>query len=408
MKETPGTTLSPNAIAVPEYLRIKRQLVSEIEGGRWSVGSAISSESELTSLFKVSRATVVRSLQELVLEGYLYRQKGRGTFVADFRPGQNRSPLPLFIYEETWRMSGSGRQVLLRILSAIEDALGPTHPGVQIRQAPGRQVDDVTRRYVDEKRPPVALILEPSFNPEIVSYLQRKNCLTWVINEPVETSNCVYTNQERAGYLAASHLLGQGRRKIALLNGPVDAYWGFAARLRGYQRALEEAGVGYNSLLHRQGDHAIDSEAGRFMLRSILDEGLTVDGVVGVSDSKAMGAMALAQERGLHVPDDLAFVSIDNIIADRCDPPLSAVALPFEEMGRQVAQLALASVEQSAGPSNVLQQVCLQPYLVRRPETPNQTDPRGFSNRHAGNQPPGNRHLLNSTRTNPDLENPRA
>jgi DNA-binding LacI/PurR family transcriptional regulator len=358
---------SPSVVVVPEYLRIKRQLVCDIEQGRWSVGSAISSETELTNLFKVSRATVVRSLQELVLEGYLFRQKGRGTFVADFRRGQNRSPLPLFIYEETWRMSGSGRQVLLRILSAIEDALGPTHPGVQIRQVPGSQLDDFTRRFIDEKRPQTALIMEPSFNPEIIGYLQRKNCVTWVINEPVENSHCVYVNQERAGYLAANYLIEQGRKHIALLNGHVDSYWGFAARLRGYRRALEEAGLEFDPSLHRQADHAIDSEAGRLMLRAILDEGKAIDGIVGVSDSKAMGALALAQERGLAVPGDLMFVSIDDIIADKCATPLTAVALPFEEMGRQVAAMAVATTQQES-PSPVLQQVCLQPYLVRRPK----------------------------------------
>jgi DNA-binding LacI/PurR family transcriptional regulator/DNA-binding transcriptional regulator YhcF (GntR family) len=369
MKSTASLT-PPASASVPEYLRIKRQLVSEIKGGRWAVGSAISSETELTAVFKVSRATVVRSLQELVLEGYLYRQKGRGTFVADFRPTEHRAPLPLFISEFTWRMSGSGRQVLLRILSAIEEALGPTHPGVQIRQAPNDQLDDFTRRYIDEKRPPVALIMEQSFNPEILAYLQRKNCVTWVINEPVDTSNCVYMNQERAGYLATMHLINQGRQSIALLNGPLNAYWGFAARLRGYQKALEESGLKFDPQLHRQGDHAIDSEAGRAMLRAILDEGKTIDGVVGVSDSKAMGAMALADERGIDVGRELAFVSIDNIIADRSIKPLSSVALPFEEMGRQVAQSAVSSANpDSHHHSTVLQQVCLQPYLVLRDET---------------------------------------
>ena len=42
---------------------------------------------------------------------------------------------------------------------------------------------------------------------------------------------------------------------------------------------------------------------------------------------KQWGAMALAEERGINVPGDLMFVSIDNTIADRCEKPLSAVAL---------------------------------------------------------------------------------
>ena len=358
-------------VAVPEYARIKKALIAEIEAGHLPQGSAIPSESQLTVKHGVSRATVVRSLQELTLEGYLFRQKGRGTYVADFRhraAGERRATIPLFIYEGTYRMSGSGRQVLLRIMSGVEDGLGASHPGVSVRQTPA-MLDAATRRAIDQTRPKVALVVEPSFNTALVNYLQDSGCMTWVINEPVDTSNCVYINQERAGYLATKFLIDEGRRSIALLNGPVDQFWGFAARYRGYATAMKEAGVPLNDALHRQGTHSIDSEAGRTMLRALLDEGIAFDGVVGATDSKAMGAMALAQERGLHIPEDVLFVSVDNTIADQADQPLSAVELPFEEMGRAVARQALeAEAKPSIVPGSpvLLQQICLQPYLVRR------------------------------------------
>lgn len=356
---------------LPDYARIKRKLIAEIESGQWTIGGPIPSESQLSAEHQVSRATVVRSLQELKIEGYLYRQKGRGTFVADFHHRNKRkSSIPLFIYEGTYRLSGSGRQVLLQILSGIEETLGVGHPGINIRQVPAT-LDDSTRRFIDENRPAVSLIIEPSFNPSLVDYLQRQGSATWVINEPADSSNAVFINQERAGYLATQYLAAQGRKRIALLNGPVDAFWGFAARHRGYLRALAEAGLPTDSALHRQGAHTIDSEAGRAMLRALLDEKVGIDGVVGVSDSKAMGAMALAEERGLAIPHDLTFVSIDNTFADQAQPPLSAVALPFREMGRQVALRAMELEQRHAVPPSdgpvALQQICLQPYLVRRP-----------------------------------------
>jgi DNA-binding LacI/PurR family transcriptional regulator len=357
-------------VAVPEYARIKRKLIAEIESGHFTVGGPIPSEAQLSAMHHVSRATVVRSLQELALEGYLFRQKGRGTFVADFRQRtRRRAPVPLFIYEGTYRMSGSGRQLLLRIMSGIEDGLGAGHPGITVRQVPS-SLDEATRAYIDENRPPVALIIEPSFNVGLIAHLQRRGCVTWVINEPTDDSNCLYINQERAGYLATRHLISQGRRRIALLNGPLDGYWGFRARFNGYTKALSEASLAPDPALHRQASHTIDSEAGRIMFRALLDERVAFDGVVGVSDSKAMGAMALAQERGLNIPRDVAFVSIDNMLADQADPALSAVALPFEEMGRQVA-LRVLEVEQRLAnePSTEpapLQQICLQPSLIDR------------------------------------------
>lgn len=369
-------------VTVPEYARIKRALIAEIEAGRWPRGGAIPSESQLTLKHGVSRATVVRSLQELALEGYLFRQKGRGTFVADFRnrPGANvdrPATIPLFIYEGTYRMSGSGRQVLLRILSGIEEVLGPSHPGVSVRQT-ANTLDDATRRAIDQSRPRVALVIEPSFNTALVDHLQQSGCATWVINEPVDTSNCVYVNQERAGYLATKYLIDEGCRAPALLNGPVDAYWGFAARHRGYVNALRDAGLPLVDALHRQAAHSIDSEAGRAMVRSLLNEGVAFDGIVGVSDSKAMGAMALCLEHGLRVPEDVRFVSIDNTIADQADRPMSSVELPFEEMGRAVARHALEAESRpplSPSAPQLLQQICLQPFLVRRGDAAKRNNP---------------------------------
>ncbi len=97
------------------------------------------------------------------------------------------------------------------------------------------------------------------------------------------------------------------------------------------------------------------------------------------------------------MPGDLAFVSIDDMIADQADPPLSAVALPFEEMGRQVGRRLLEAERQveadrrvgpaarGAGPVP-LQQICLQPYLVRRTApglVPDPADPTAGPPRYA-------------------------
>jgi DNA-binding LacI/PurR family transcriptional regulator len=168
--------------------------------------------------------------------------------------------------------------------------------------------------------------------------------------------------------MATKHLLDEGRRRIALLNGPHDAYWGFAAKYRGYRRALEEAGVEFDPRLALEGYHLIDSEAGRGMLRSLLEEGIEVDGVVGVSDAKAIGAMALAQEMGRRIPEDLAFISIDNVIADQADPPLTSVTMPFEEVGRQSAIRAKESLEHASSADGIVsvQQIRLQPSIQPR------------------------------------------
>lgn len=65
----------------PIYPQIKKMLLEEIENK--PVNSPIPSERELAASFKTSRMTVRNAVNELVSEGYLYRDKNKGTFVAD-------------------------------------------------------------------------------------------------------------------------------------------------------------------------------------------------------------------------------------------------------------------------------------------------------------------------------------
>lgn len=64
------------------YAQIEDYLKQRILQGEYSVHTAIPSERELTEIFGVSRMTVRQSVTNLVNEGLLYREKGRGTFIS--------------------------------------------------------------------------------------------------------------------------------------------------------------------------------------------------------------------------------------------------------------------------------------------------------------------------------------
>jgi GntR family transcriptional regulator len=63
------------------YLQLYEILKKKIENHEWPLGSQIPTEGELCTLFGVSRATVRTAILELVRQGYLKRQQGKGTFV---------------------------------------------------------------------------------------------------------------------------------------------------------------------------------------------------------------------------------------------------------------------------------------------------------------------------------------
>ncbi len=67
---------------IPLYYQVKESLLGEIRVKQFKVGDLIPSEAELQEKFKVSRITIRRAIQELVQEGHLYTQQGKGTFVS--------------------------------------------------------------------------------------------------------------------------------------------------------------------------------------------------------------------------------------------------------------------------------------------------------------------------------------
>jgi GntR family transcriptional regulator len=66
-------------IPVPLYYQLKEILLEYIQNA--ALGAPILPELELCERFGISRPTVRQAVNELVVEGYLERQKGRGTFV---------------------------------------------------------------------------------------------------------------------------------------------------------------------------------------------------------------------------------------------------------------------------------------------------------------------------------------
>lgn len=67
---------------VPIYFQLKQGIEKLIESGKLTVGEPLPSENELSRAFNISPMTVRRAMAELVNEGYIYRERGRGTFVA--------------------------------------------------------------------------------------------------------------------------------------------------------------------------------------------------------------------------------------------------------------------------------------------------------------------------------------
>ncbi len=82
--------------AIPIYRQLEEQVEQSIKDGTWQPGSALPSETALAARFRISVMTVRQAMSHLVNKGLIYREKGRGTFIA---------PLPLLHPSSGWKAS---------------------------------------------------------------------------------------------------------------------------------------------------------------------------------------------------------------------------------------------------------------------------------------------------------------
>lgn len=82
----------------PLYIQLKEEILDKIKEGEWKVDSKIPSEKTLMDEYNVGRATVREAVSLLENEGYLYKKRGIGTFVARKQPSLGFEPLISLTY----------------------------------------------------------------------------------------------------------------------------------------------------------------------------------------------------------------------------------------------------------------------------------------------------------------------
>lgn len=175
------------------------------------------------------------------------------------------------------------------------------------------------------------------------------------------------SDDEGGAFLAVSHLLSLGHRRILHVGGP-EGSTGADLRQQGYERAFREAGI------TPPPDHVLrcpfTAEGGRTVLEAWLlqHRGQPLpEAIFAASDAIALGCMERLQARGYRIPEDIAIIGFDNTLFARA-ARLSTVAQPLGKLGRMAVEmlLALIDAEQTRQPGAEDREVVLGTELVER------------------------------------------
>jgi LacI family transcriptional regulator len=116
-------------------------------------------------------------------------------------------------------------------------------------------------------------------------------------------------DDKRGGYLAASHLIETGCRRIAHISGPLSCNL-YQDRSAGFYSAMEQQGLAVNKnwIFHQE----LTMDNARDAMRKLFEGKEVPDGLCTDNDSSAIAALEYARETGISVPGDLKIIGYSN------------------------------------------------------------------------------------------------
>ncbi|SMO41534.1 LacI family DNA-binding transcriptional regulator [Melghirimyces algeriensis] len=181
-------------------------------------------------------------------------------------------------------------------------------------------------------------------------------------SHPSTSVNSVKVDDFTGGYEVTSYLLSLGHRRIAVLGEDATST---QDRIRGYKQALMENGIEVREEWIAISD--FNRGNGERLVGEMLGASDRPTAVFACNDLLAIDAILAAREKKIPVPDDLSIIGFDNTLLSRaCDPPLTTMEQPMQDMCSQVVDLLIEEIE---GKSDLKKRIIMLPRLIIRQST---------------------------------------
>ena len=199
------------------------------------------------------------------------------------------------------------------------------------------------------------IILTPTgFNQDFISSTLKAGIDMVFLDRLIDgiDGDAVLVDNYKGSYNATGYLIKRGYKKIAIISGFTDRTTG-RERLKGYSMALKDSGIKEDSSLVKIGN--FKKESGISLTKELLSADNRPDAIFVTNIDMALGSLIVLKENGIKVPDDMAIMSFDDPEwATINDPPLTAVAQPVYQLGKNAAEKLISKIrhKDSSGSKN--------------------------------------------------------
>jgi LacI family transcriptional regulator len=198
--------------------------------------------------------------------------------------------------------------------------------------------------YVADHHKPLDLTLPGKGIPKVLV-----NCFD------EQSTPAIVPDDEGGQYALTKAVLAQGHRDLAYLT-LAPSQEATKLRLRGYRRALDEAGIAPDPAMVRAtdlfgspGEHQLIWDA----LDAFFAGPVTPTAICCGNDRLAMAVYGILRRRGIAVPEQVSVVGYDDhrLISETLYPALTTAELPYSAMGARAAHTLLELLsDEASGP----------------------------------------------------------
>lgn len=290
-------------------------------------------ENKLTEKFSISRQTAIRTITELVKDGYLYRQRGKGTFIKGQQEKRKCNKILLFVPEQFNFDIFLEYFGVVRLIQGVTDEVSKKNEVLLLTIPKG--VDE-TEFCIERISDPTldGIILLPYKNLKSIITIAKKNRKPYVLlnmKQYVSESNSIIADECCGVAEAINYLISLRHRNIAFIGNQDEYIYG---RFHGYKQAIEKAKISFDEQM------TVEWSAGT--LNQDIDKLLSMrpdtTAIITGNDYIASKIIEYLRSKHIAVPEDISVVGFDNMSqAKDFNSILTTINKPHYEMGQAAA-----------------------------------------------------------------------
>ncbi|WP_169087983.1 GntR family transcriptional regulator [Paenibacillus sp. PL91] len=354
----------------PMYQYIMNDIKRKITEGELKPHDSLPTQIELAKEYNTSEITSRRALSDLVQEGFVYRVRGKGSFVCENPSSTETHKIrTIYLAHRNYEVSSFNHPFFTDMFEGIKQVCDENDIAFYMW--------DMGEDYELPNDPQSAVILitlnnDFELSRRLTAWQEEKRLIITVhFYYPHLGIPYVIVDNLTGGYLATQHLLSLGHKRIGVIltgNSIVDLNQEFSLRLQGYRLALSQHQVPFDSdliaVIAGADERVLMGDEG-FRALMALPEPPTA--VFATSDYKAIGAMNAARSLGMKVPEDISIMGFDDVkISEYSYPRLSTINQNTRKLGQRAAEILLFDLK--AGDNQLVKDEIV-PTLVLRDST---------------------------------------